>query len=119
MLSGAGGKDFLWGGAGKDDLTGGGGADKFHFESGDSAALKADADTIEDFSHAQGDKIDLSGLPALKFVGGADFSDENQVRVTVSGGDTFVGVNEDGPSTAEMWIKLEGVHDLHAGDFIL
>ena len=50
--------DVLQGGTGDDTLTGGTGADTFIFVEGHGA------DTITDFSKAEGDKIDLSGFDA-------------------------------------------------------
>ena len=89
-------------------------------KSGDSAASKANADVIEDFSHGDGDKIDCALIDGqLTFVGGATFTAANQVRVTQSDGYQFVGVNLEGTLTAEMWIKLEGSHSLEADDFLL
>ncbi len=55
LLNGGRGADKLVGGAGKDTLTGGGGGDAFLFD-----VAPANRDTITDFSHKQGDKIQLS-----------------------------------------------------------
>ncbi|UZK65044.1 calcium-binding protein [Sphingomonas sp. M1-B02] len=57
VISGSNGNNVLVGADGRDYLTGLGGADTFHF--GGTIAL-ANADTIADFSSAQGDKISLS-----------------------------------------------------------
>lgn len=54
QLDGGTGNDVLIGGFGKDNLTGGAGADKFVFNASRNAA---DADTITDFSLAEGDQI--------------------------------------------------------------
>ncbi|WP_445501939.1 hypothetical protein [Microvirga sp. G4-2] len=56
-LNGAAGNDTLHGGEGRDLLTGGAGADAFVF---DTAVMKTAADTILDFSIAEGDRICLS-----------------------------------------------------------
>ncbi|HZH10039.1 MAG TPA: hypothetical protein VEZ24_06710 [Microvirga sp.] len=56
-LNGAGGNDTLHGGEGRDILTGGSGADAFVF---DTVVMKTTADTIVDFSVADGDRIFLS-----------------------------------------------------------
>src|SRR6185437_9860462 len=47
----------LYGGRGDDTLTGGGGADKFVYSSG--------ADVVTDFSHAEGDHVDLSAIAGI------------------------------------------------------
>ena len=61
-LTGGNGNDMLYGGSGVDTLTGGGGADTFVF--GDSSL--SGADTIQDFSVSDGDKMllvnDYAGL---------------------------------------------------------
>ncbi|MFO1035818.1 MAG: calcium-binding protein [Geminicoccaceae bacterium] len=129
VLKGGGGADLLSGDSGKDEIWGGGGADRFVFHPGESGDTKAAADRIADFSHLQGDKIDLSGfatsgLPypgywSFTFIGSKSFSGEHQVRAVVENGNTYVGLNETGTSGAEEWIRLDGVHTLHAGDFIL
>ena len=53
-LTGHEGDDLLWGGRGNDTLTGGGGADEFTFSSGH--------DVITDFSHSEGDTINLGWI---------------------------------------------------------
>lgn len=127
-LHGGGGGDTLRGGAGadtvsgdegKDALWGGKDADVFAFEVGDSAATKANADVIKDYSEAQGDRIDLSAFGGLDFIGGDAFSAANQARVTTSGGNTFVAINLTGADTAEMFIRLDGLHTLEQNDFLL
>ena len=65
VLAGGKGADRLTGGEGMDKLTGGAGADVFVFTAlGDSTVDPAGRDTITDFSHADGDRIDLSGIDA-------------------------------------------------------
>ncbi|WP_263626427.1 FG-GAP-like repeat-containing protein [Novosphingobium percolationis] len=54
-LNGGAGNDKLYGGEGKDTLTGGTGKDCFVF-----GTPSTSRDTITDFSHAEGDKIQLS-----------------------------------------------------------
>ena len=54
-LKGGAGNDKLYGGDGKDTLTGGGGKDTFIFNNAPTSR-----DTITDFGHSEGDKIQLS-----------------------------------------------------------
>jgi hypothetical protein len=56
-LSGTSGNDVLMGLGGKDTLTGGAGADQFVFNT--AVTKTSPVATITDFSHTQGDKIDL------------------------------------------------------------
>lgn len=55
LLKGQAGNDTLIGGSGRDRLTGGAGADKFVFDSPSEGI-----DTIPDFKHSEGDKIQVS-----------------------------------------------------------
>jgi Ca2+-binding RTX toxin-like protein len=126
-LRGGSGADTLVGSTGKDVLTGQGGRDVFAFEAtGDSTAAASGQDTVEDFRVDQ-DQIDLSaidakagatGNQAFTFIGTAAFTAEGQVRYVTSEGSTFVQVNTAGAGGAEMVIRLTGVLDLSAADFI-
>ncbi|MGM4906697.1 DUF5801 repeats-in-toxin domain-containing protein [Tardiphaga sp. 866_E4_N2_1] len=63
FLNGGAGVDTLVGGAGNDTLTGGLGADTFVFNAGEySGGPNSSVDTILDYSSAQSDQIDLTGL---------------------------------------------------------
>jgi Ca2+-binding RTX toxin-like protein len=65
QLFGGGGSDTLVGGADRDLMTGGTGADTFRFVDGDFGGLtNRTCDTIIDFNHSEGDRIDLSGVDA-------------------------------------------------------
>jgi Ca2+-binding RTX toxin-like protein len=66
-LSGGGGDDLLTGDSGADLLTGGAGADRFVFDDFESDSLRG-ADTITDFSRAEGDRIDLSPIAVYRDV---------------------------------------------------
>ena len=63
-LQGWGGNDVLAGAGGQDTLSGGAGADRFVYGSAAQSVVGASADRITDFSHAQGDRIDLSAIDA-------------------------------------------------------
>ena len=73
-LSGLDGDDTLDGGLGNDTLIGGAGADKFAFSSTPNST--SNFDIIKDFSHADGDKIELSRVMYSAF--------ENLGRITDS-----------------------------------
>ncbi len=69
----------LTGGAGTDTLTGGGGADVFAYGAGDGS------DVITDFSAAQGDKIDLTGV-TFQSASGSIATLSNGQTITASNG---------------------------------
>ncbi|SEI23750.1 VCBS domain-containing protein [Tardiphaga sp. OK245] len=95
LLVGNAGGDTLWGGAGNDVLVGGTGADIFKFGANEIGA--SNLDKIIDFSNAEGDKIDISGL--LDGIAGvqADGSNiNNYVHLTQNGGNVLVQVDTTG-----------------------
>ncbi|MGA0599282.1 calcium-binding protein [Caulobacter sp. KR2-114] len=99
-LSGQGGADVLVGGAGNDSLTGGTGADTFVFKAGFGV------DTITDFSHADGDiiQIDHALLADFAAVTAASTQVGADVLITVDASDTIL-------------VKNMTLANLHAGDF--
>ena len=82
------------GGAGNDTLTGGTGDDIFAWRLGDQGTTAAPAaDTVTDFSMAQGDVLDLRDL----LQGEENASDLGQyLTFTQSGTNTVIGVSHDG-----------------------
>ena len=64
IMDGGIGDDLLRSGRGKDTLTGGDGADVFTFDAPTDAGRGLKADGIRDFSHAEADRINLSGIDA-------------------------------------------------------
>jgi len=128
-LNGFESNDVLRGGAGKDLLTGGTGADRFAYASTDESVVGANADRIADFSHAQGDRIDLSlidantGAPgdqAFSFIGAGLYTGvAGQLRFAISGGVTTIGGDVDGDSVSDFHIQLTGAIGLVAADFVL
>jgi Ca2+-binding RTX toxin-like protein len=128
-LYGLGGNDVIDGGAGIDQAYGGTGADTFVFADGDlGGASQASCDIIRDFSHAEADRIDLSGLDAnsalsgnqaFAFLGTSAFTGSaGQLRYEESGGNTYLMGDTDGDGTADFMIRLDGSHALTSGDFI-
>lgn len=121
VLNGMAGNDELRSGKGADKLTGGKGADIFKFssayESGDTAKTR---DTITDFKHSEGDKIDLSGLGGLTIIGTQPFS------TTDATGEArwdktahIIYVSTDADNQPEFSVLLSGVKELALDDFIL
>jgi Ca2+-binding RTX toxin-like protein len=140
ILNGAGGNDQLFGLAGNDLLlglggadtqVGGTGADRFQFGATDQSPAGVFArDVINDFSHAQGDRIELvfdanpsdSADDAFLFLGKDALVDApGQITYGFEGNTTVVRMNTVGgfDSPPEMEIQLLGNIDLVAGDFFL
>ena len=102
-LYGYAGKDTLAGGAGNDVLFGGAGADTFLFQKSDGAGR----DTVVDFSHAEGDVIQLLGF-------GVDSWAEAHAAMKQSG--TSVVMTLDGGESVVF--KNMTVAGFHASDFL-
>lgn len=119
-LSGGHGDDTLVGGLGKDTLTGNHGDDIFKFNKVAHSTNDTSADTITDFASGE-DLIDLAALSGtLTFIGTDLFSGtQSELRVTESGGNSIVRIDVDGDGSADMKIKVSGVIELDAPDFIL
>ena len=104
-LDGGQGADLLNGGAGDDVLTGGEGADTFAFTYGGF-----EADTITDFSLAEGDALDLSDLLGGALAGADGNVLDNYLSISVSGGNTVITYETDGAGTPnDGTITLTGV----------
>jgi Ca2+-binding RTX toxin-like protein len=69
------GDDILNGGAGPDEMGGGAGADRFVF------ADPSQQDMVHDFSHAEGDKVDVSQLLASVGYAGSDPFADGYLRI--------------------------------------
>ncbi|MBX9665656.1 M10 family metallopeptidase C-terminal domain-containing protein [Novosphingobium sp.] len=132
QLSGGGGADVLIGGGGRDILAGGEGGDVFRFASIKelSGATATNADVIVDFNRAHDDRIDLSGVDAIKqtaavndaftWIGSAAFSKvAGQLRYAITNGVGLVSGDIDGNGTADFAIRIDGGPALVAADFIL
>lgn len=126
------GTDLLIGGAGRDVLMGGGGKDTVLFSViGElSGATMSAADVIIDFVSALGDRIDLSGVDAIrstagvndafKWIGTAAFSKQpGERRYAASGGVGLVSGDIDGNGIADFAIHLDRALGLTALDFVL
>ncbi|MGF6230851.1 Ca2+-binding RTX toxin-like protein [Inquilinus ginsengisoli] len=129
VLQGWGGDDGIVGGAGKDTLSGGAGADLFHFLALGDSVVGANADVITDFSHAQGDEIDLieidansgaAGNQAFSFIGANLYSGAaGQLRFSIVNGVTTIAGDVNGDKVSDFHIVLTGSIALVAGDFVL
>jgi Ca2+-binding RTX toxin-like protein len=130
VLNGFAGADTLRGGGARDQLTGGAGADSFVYGAiGDSPSSAAGRDLITDFSHAQGDRIDLSlidadtgvaGDQAFTFLGTGLFTGvAGQLHTWTDAGNTIVSGDVNGDKVADFAIALTGVMAPVAGDFVL
>ncbi|MFM8331316.1 MAG: type I secretion C-terminal target domain-containing protein, partial [Candidatus Methylumidiphilus sp.] len=122
----------LEGGAGADILSGGLGADTFKYGAvSDSDIAAALRDVIQDFSTAQGDKIDLSALDADSgvaadqafsvFAQGAAFSGSFAAQASLFFDQTahVLYGNNDADAQADFAIELVGVSSLTAAAFVL
>lgn len=119
-LMGFKGKDIIHGAGGGDVMLGGAGADKFVYLNVSDSTTDA-PDSIMDFKQSQKDKIVLSELGELDFIGKAEaFSGAaSEVGYDFNGGNTYVVADVDGDGLADMHIMLKGEIDLTASDFIL
>ncbi|MDB5519573.1 MAG: hypothetical protein JWQ17_6331, partial [Tardiphaga sp.] len=106
--------DILTGGQGNDTLTGGAGADTFRY----AEAGAGNADTLIDYSFAQGDELDLSGLLDAAFGSGSVAADF--VRLVNTGNDVKVQVDTDGTGSAATWADVATLQGYHtAGNQVL
>ncbi|AGW93168.1 hypothetical protein N234_24360 [Ralstonia pickettii DTP0602] len=116
-IYGEGGDDNIGGGAGGDTLSGGSGGDVFVYNAvSDSAA--SGMDVITDFQRGA-DRLDLRPvLGNSGFEWGGRQPTAHGAWFQQSGGNTYVYVDVDGnPATAEMVIRLNGLHELTKSDF--
>ncbi|WP_194097072.1 M10 family metallopeptidase C-terminal domain-containing protein [Marivivens aquimaris] len=136
LLKGNSGQDILQGDRGQDVLIGGAQADVFVFtKTADSSKKITNADLIRDFQQGL-DLIDLSQIDAstvwsgentFRFIGTDDAGTGNAGTVSYEVFDyrgrrndmTVISIDTDDDRGAEMVIKLKGVYDLTADDFIL
>ncbi|OWJ68737.1 calcium-binding protein [Inquilinus limosus] len=128
-LQGWNGNDVLTGSGGQDTLTGGTGADRFVYGSAAQSPVGAGSDLITDFSHAQGDRIDLAAIDAstgaagdqaFTFIGTAAYSGvAGQLRYASGGGVTTIAGDLNGDKVSDFHIRLTGTIALVAGDFVL
>ena len=130
ILYGEQGMDKIVGGAGQDRFYGGADSDVFIFFDGDFAGMgSGTADRIHDFSRLDGDMISLVGVDAnsgtagdqaFAFIGtGAFTGAAGQLRYQQISGNTYLQGDTDGDGDADFWIRLDGLHNLQASDFLI
>jgi Ca2+-binding RTX toxin-like protein len=111
-------------------LIGGAGADRFVIAAPSYSPVGLKADKIVDFSHGQGDKIDLSpidanvwvaGNQAFHFIGSGLFTHAaGELRYAyTSPTTTTVAGDVNGDGTSDFHIVLSGNVALTAADFVL
>ena len=121
----------LEGAGGFDELTGGLGADRFIFARVAHSQVSNDGiDLVMDFSRAQGDRIDVSGIDAksgiagnqaFTFIGTGDFTGaKGQLRFEVIAGEGLILSGDiNGDRVADFRIRLLDLTTLAASDIIL
>lgn len=135
VLSGGGGNDRLLGGLGADVLTGGSGADVFAWTDADESPKGEGKDLVLDFSHADGDKIDLHDLDAgrgrhddgiqhFTFIGEAAFTGKGgtdfELRLQINADGTMkLQGDTDRDGHVDFAIKLDADSPIVATDLIL
>ncbi|MDB5524376.1 MAG: putative protease [Rhizobium sp.] len=120
-LQGKGGRDILTGGQGADVLTGGTAADIFQFKLAAESSV-SQRDRITDFSHKQGDRIDVSDVGDFSFIGTARFSGDGiaELRFQLKSGDVYVVSGDtDGDGASDIVISVDSSTALQKSDFIL
>lgn len=127
-LTGNNGVDILVGGAGADRFSGGAGADTFVFQALGDLAGNSGYDVINDFTRADGDRIDLrmldadsvhAGDQAFTWIGNSAFSHTaSELRYDVRGGDLFVTGDLNGDGAADFGLPVHTT-SLLAQDFFL
>jgi len=126
LITGNNAANILTGAAGKDTLLGGLGADRFVYTSvTDTGVGTILRDIIQDFSSAQGDKIDvkaidtnsnLAGVQQWAFVANGFSGVAGQV--SFDGVSHLVQFDRNGDRAADMQIELTGVNTVTAADFV-
>lgn len=129
ILFGSHGDDILRGGGGADTLIGGAGADRFLFDSYADARPRAKTvETIIDFSAAQGDRIDLSGVdanPGLRgdqpfILGGTVFTGRAGELIQHAGaGGWWIEGDAEGDGVADLRMVLTGWMTALSGDGVI
>ncbi|MDB5472532.1 MAG: hypothetical protein JWR84_4092 [Caulobacter sp.] len=126
-INGNDGDDIIAGGLNNDLLRGGLGADTFVVgqESINTAVLETD--TVYDFSTAELDRLDLSGIDANTLLGGdqgftlvsAFTHAGGEMTMSFSAGQTLIRLDVDGDNAADYQLKINGDVRLDSGGWLL
>jgi len=125
VLNGGADADILNGGLGLDNLTGGTGGDTFLYLALSDSPRGAGRDVIIDFSHLEGDKIDVSAIDANPVLAGdqafalvASFTGAAG-QLVFDSGSHVAQFDQNGDGAADLEIVLTGVASVVASDFVL
>lgn len=127
VIKGGIGNDVITGGVGADVLHGGTGADTFVYTSlADSTVAATGRDSIYNFSHAEGDRIDLRQIDAVAGGGDTAFTlvsgftkAAGQLVAQFKAGTTLVQGDVNGDGVADFAITVTSKSALVGGDFML
>lgn len=127
-LSGTAAADIFLLGGGLDTVLGGGGTDRFLVQPSALGAALGNAATLQDFSRAAGEKIDLSAIDAISgtpgddafaFIGTAAFTAPGQLRWEDQGGMRLIQGNVDGDMAADLTLFVLAAGPVNTNWFVL
>ena len=127
-LSGTASADIFLLGGGLDTVLGRSGTDRFLFQPAALGAAAGNAATLQDFSRAAGERIDLSAIDAIAgtpgndafaFIGTAAFTGAGQLRWENQGGMRLIQGNVDGDTTADLTLFVQAAGPVATNWFVL
>ena len=128
-MRGGAGNDRLVGGVGTELMSGGTGADVFALTAADVSNAPGVVDArITGFSKAEGDRIDLPAIDAIRggvndaftYIGTDAFhGTAGELRIEVIRGNTFAFGDTDGDRIAHLVIRFDGTPQVGPAKFIL
>lgn len=128
-LGGTSNADVFLLGSGLDSITGAGGPDQFQFQPTALGNAATNASTLQDFSRALGEKLDLSAIDAIpgtvandafSFIGTIPFGGvAGQLRWADQGTQRLIQGDVNGDSTPDLTIFVKAAGPVDAGWFVL